>query len=322
MRNALRRAEGIEANARVVARRAGEVCDDSRFDAGRTLTIHGMVMKRAVTDPVASAARAADIQFGDVERFCEFQLAVCSEASLLAGVRPPDLHRRMGAPARIYHHHAPGAVALLSRAHVISVEADRARQVGTFAEHEQLVRCAIELELPFDVIFLQFPGGPWALNIAASGDPLIGSDELLMLSGALCWRHGQALSVIGYGATITRAHLAAAVATADDDVIVEVLGACAPFTRVIFCEQRFAHYVGARQDDLIHAVDPYVQTLYGEPGSRQRQRAAGREGTLGELLSDRVVSVLAEIIAENRQKLSVPAVGHSLRLTVREGQLC
>jgi hypothetical protein len=290
-----------------------------------------MSMKRAVTDPVASAARAADIQIGDVERFCEFQLAVCSEASFMAGVRPPDLHRPMGAPARAYHHHAPAAVALLSRAHVISVEADRARQVGTFADHEQLVRCAIELKLPFDVIFLQFPGGPWALNIAARGDPLIASDELLMLSGALCWRHGQALSVIGYGATITRAHLAAAVATAtatdddddddDDDVIVEVLGACAPFTRVIFCQQRFTNYVGARQDDLINAVDPYVQTLYGEPGSRQRQRAAGREGTLGELLSERVVSVLAEIIAENRQKLSVPAVGHSLRLTVREGQL-
>jgi len=227
----------------------------------------------------------------------------------------------MGAPARAYHHHAPAAVALLSRAHVISVEADRARQVGTFADHEQLVRRAIELKLPFDVIFLQFPGGPWALNIAACGDPLIASDELLMLSGALCWRHGQALSVIGYGATITRAHLAAAaVATAADDVIVEMLGACAPFTRVIFCQQRFTHYVGARQDDLIHAVDPYVQTLYGEPGSRQR--AAGREGTLGELLSHRVVSVLAEIVAENRQKLSVPAVGHSLRLTVREGQLC
>jgi hypothetical protein len=296
------------------------------------LRFHGMSMKRAVTDPVASAARAADIQIGDVERFCEFQLAVCSEASFMAGVRPPDLRRRMGAPARAYHHHAPAAVALLSRAHVITVEADRARQVGTFAEHEQLVRCAIELKLPFDVIFLQFPGGPWALNIAARGDPLIASDELLMLSGALCWRHGQALSVIGYGATITRAHLAAAVATAtatddddddddDDDVIVEVLGACAPFTRVIFCQQRFTNYVGARQDDLINAVDPYVQTLYGEPGSRQRQRAAGREGTLGELLSERVVSVLAEIIAENRQKLSVPAVGHSLRLTVREGQL-
>jgi hypothetical protein len=319
MRNAVRRAEGIEANARVVARRAGELCEDSRFDAARTLTIHGMSMKRAVTDPVASAARAADIQIGDVERFCEFQLAVCSEASFMAGVRPPDLHRPMGAPARAYHHHAPAAVALLSRAHVISVEADRARQVGTFADHEQLVRCAIELKLPFDVIFLQFPGGPWALNIAARGDPLIASDELLMLSGALCWRHGQALSVIGYGATIARAHLAAAVATADDDVIVEVLGACAPFTRVIFCQQRFTHYVGARQDDLINAVDPYVQTLYGEPGSRQR--AAGREGTLGELLSDRVVSVLAEMVAENRQKLSVPAVGHSLRPTVREGQL-
>ncbi len=305
----------------MVARRAGDLCDDSRFDAARTLTIHGMSLKRAVTDPVASAARAADIQIGDVERFCEFQLAVCSEASFMVGVRPPDLHRRMGAPARAYHHHAPGAMALLSRAHVITVEADRARQVGTFADHEQLVRCAIELKLPFDVIFLQFPGGPWALNIAARGDPLIASDELLMLSGALCWRHGQALSVIGYGATIARAHLA--VAAADDDVIVEVLGACAPFTRVIFCQQRFTHHVGARQDDLINAVDPYVQTLYGEPGSRQRQRAAGREGTLAELLSHRVVSVLAEIIAENRQKLSVPAVRHrlSLRPTVREGQL-
>ena len=39
MRNAVRRAEGIEANARVVARRADELCEDSRFDAARTLTI-------------------------------------------------------------------------------------------------------------------------------------------------------------------------------------------------------------------------------------------------------------------------------------------